>query len=158
MDIRVRELVNEINETRTQTSASAKDEARVMQAMLNDDSFVVDVYGNKGVKGQYCPYEESRTMIANIIKSTTKINAKEAEDLANAYEFGKQESTIMVGLSKEFVNTYTETGRKLPLGGREHSNISIAKKVKPEKASDSGKVTPSHNGLKVYSGCPSWLK
>ena len=158
MDIRVRELVNEINETRTQTSASAKDEARVMQAMLNDDSFVVDVYGNKGVKGQYCPYEESRTMIANIIKSTTKINAKEAEDLANAYEFGKQESTIMVGLSKEFVNTYIETGRKLPLGGREHSNISIAKKVKPEKASDSGKVTPSHNGLKVYSGCPSWLK
>ena len=51
MDIRVRELVNEINETRTQTSASAKDEVRVMQAMLNDDSFVVDVYGNKGVKG-----------------------------------------------------------------------------------------------------------
>lgn len=154
----VKELIEEINKTRTQTSASAKDETRVMRAMLNDPTYKVDVYGKTGIEGQYCPYEESRTMIANIIKSTTKINAKEAEDLANAYEFGKQESTIMVGLSKEFVNTYIETGRKLPLGGREHSNISIAKKVKPEKASDSGKVTPSHNGLKVYSGCPSWLK
>lgn len=158
MDIKVRELVNEINETRTQTAASSKDEVRVMQAMLNDKSFVVDVYGNKGIKGQYCPYEESRAMIANIIKDTTRINSKEASDLANAYEFGKQESTIMVGISKEFVNTYMDTGRKLPLGGRENSNISIAKKVKPEKVSDSGKVIPSHNGLKVYSGCPSWLK
>ena len=47
----VRELVNEINNTRTQTSASAKDEVRVMKAMLNDPDFKVDVYGKSGVEG-----------------------------------------------------------------------------------------------------------
>ena len=173
----VRELINEINTTRTQTSASAKDEIRVMRAMLNEPEFKVDVYGKSGVEGQYCPYEESRMMVSNIIKDTTKIPTKEAMELANNYEFGKQEATIMVGLSKEFINTYIETGRKLPLGGRETSNISIAKKVKEERVgstprkvgvnadgtdkyesvADSSPI-PAHGSLKVYSGCPSWLK
>ena len=42
-------LIKEINDTRTQTSASAKDEVRVMRAMLNDPTFKVDVYGRSGV-------------------------------------------------------------------------------------------------------------
>ena len=115
----VRELINEINTTRTQASSKAKDEVRVMKAMLNEPEFKVDVYGKSGVEGQYCPYEESRIMVSNIIKNTTKVSQQEAMSLANSYEFGNQEATIMVGLSKEFINTYIETGRKLPLGGRE---------------------------------------
>lgn len=173
----VRQLVNEINTTRTQTSASAKDEVRVMKAMLNEPDFKVDVYGKSGVEGSYCPYEESRMMVANIIKDATKISTKEAMDLSNEYEFGRQEATIMVGLSKEFVNTYIETGRKLPLGGREKSNISIAKKVKEERIGTTprkvgvnsdgsnkyenvvdSKPIPEHGSLKVYSSCPAWLK
>lgn len=172
----VRALINEIDSTRTQTSASAKDEVRVMKEMLNCPDFKVDVYGKSGVEGQYCPYEESRIMVSNIIKDTTKINAKEAMELSSNYEFGKQEATIMVGLSKEFINTYMETGRKLPLGGRETSNISIAKKVKKERIGNtprkvgvnadgtdkyentSSAPIPEHGSLKVYSSCPSWVK
>ena len=116
-------------------------------------------------------------MVSNIIKDTTKISSKEAIDLANNYEFGKQESNIMIGISKEFINTYIETGRKLPLGGRETSNISIAKKVKEAKVGGTpkkvgvnddgtdkyesvsdGSVTPAHGSIKVYSSCPLWLK
>jgi hypothetical protein len=168
-------LVKEINETRTQTSASNKDEIRVMRAMLNDPTFKVDVYSRSGVEGQYCPYEDARTMISNIIRDTTKISSKEATDLAASYEFGKQEAATMIGISKEFINTYIETGRKLPLGGRETSNISIAKKTKearsnsfPKKVgiNDDGSdryetvddgVIPAHGSLKVYSSAPSWL-
>lgn len=170
------DLVNEIDKTRTQTSASNKDEVRVMKAMLNDSTFKVDVYGRDGIEGSYSPYEESRMMIGNIIRDTTKITRKEAMELANEYEFGKQEATIMVGISKEFTNTYLETGRKLPFGGRATSNISISKKTKeakiggyPKKVGvnsdgtdkiieDTESVIPSHGSIRVYSNCPSWLK
>ena len=172
----VKEVINDINNTRTQESASTKDEIRVMRAMLNDPTFKVDVYGRSGIEGQYCPYEESRTLITNIIKDTTKMSTKEAAELSSNYEFGKQESVIMVGLSKEFINTYMETGRKLPLGGRATSNISIAKKTKEARPNnfpvkvgvnddgtdkyetrDSG-IIPAHGSLRVYSSCPAWLK
>ena len=129
----VKQLIDEINTTRTQTSSSIKDETRVMKAMLNDPDFKVDIYGKSGVEGSYCPYEESRTMIANIIKETTKISKQEATALADSYEFGNQEANIMIGISKEFINTYLETGRKLPLGGREDSNISIANFGEPNE-------------------------
>lgn len=171
----VQALVDEINTTRTQTSANTKDENRVMRAMLNDPTFKVDIWSKNGIEGQYCPYNEARTLVANIIKDTTKVSTAEAVELASQYEFGKQESTILVGISKEFINTYIETGRKLPLGGRETSNISIAKKVKESRSNSFPKkigvnedgtdryetVTegdiPTHGSLKVYSSAPSWL-
>lgn len=171
---KLQDTINQIIETRKQVSASIKDETVVMKAMLNDETFKVDVYGRNGVEGSYCPYEESRSMIGNIIRDTTKITGKEAMELANGYEFGKQESTIMVGLAKEFVNTYLTTGRKLPLGGRADSNISISRKIKKEKVGSMKKVgvnsdgsdkivkdnsvTPAHGSIKVYSSCPPWLK
>lgn len=176
MSATVKQLVADINQARTQTSSSVKDEIRVMKAMLNDPTFKVDVWSKDGIEGQYCPYDEARTMVANIIKDTTKISNNEATDLASSYEFGNQEASIMIGISKEFINTYIETGRKLPLGGRETSDIAIAKKVKeahtnsyPKKVGvnedgtdkyetvDDG-VIPEHGSLKVYSPTPSWLK
>ena len=172
----VKQLIDEINKTRTQKSASIKDETRVMKAMLNDPDFKVDIYGKSGIEGSYCPYEESRTMIANIIKETTKISKPEATALADSYEFGNQEANIMIGISKEFINTYLETGRKLPLGGRKDSNISIIKKTKPAReggfpvksgvnsdgsdkyVKSNQDIIPAHGSLKVYSPCPEWLK
>lgn len=171
----VTELIDEINRTRTQIASSAKDETKVMMAMLNDSEYKVDVYGKSGVEGSYCPYEESRNLIGNIIRDTTKISKQEAMVLSNEYEFGKQESNIMIGLSKEFMNTYLETGRKIALGGRHDSNISIAKISKSEKTgdfkrkigvNDDGsdkfetvqKTIPAHAGLRVFSSCPEWLK
>jgi hypothetical protein len=174
-NVSVKALIKEINETKTQISASAKDEQRVMRAMLNDPTFKVDIYGKGGVKGQYCPYDDARQMISSIIKDTTHMGTKEAEELASGYEFGKNEATTMINISKEFVNTYVETGRKLPLGGRADSDISIAKKVKEAKANTYPKkvgvnadgtdkyetvtegTIPAHGSLKVYSPAPSWL-
>ena len=172
----VMELVKEINETRSQTSASAKDELRVMQAMLNDPEFVVDVYGKTGVIDQYCPYDDARGLVASIVKGATKITTKEAEHLAESYEFSKSDATTFVNISKEFINTYVETGRKLPLGGREKSNIALSKKVKGERSNNFPKkvgvnddgtdkyescgegIIPAHNSLRVHSSCPAWLK
>lgn len=172
----VMELIKEINQTRTQTSASAKDELRVMQAMLNDPEFVVDVYARSGVVGQYCPYDDAHNMVANIIKGATKVNTKEAELLSENYEFTKQDANTFINVSKEFFNTYVETGRKLPLGGREKSNIAISKKVKGERSNNFPKkvgvnddgtdryetcgegTIPTHNSLRVHSSCPPWLK
>lgn len=172
----VMELIKEINETRSQTSASAKDELRVMQAMLNDSDFVVDVYGKGGVIGQYCPSDDAHNMAANIIKGATKITTKEAEHLAENYEFTKSDASTFINISKEFINTYVETGRKLPLGGREKSNIALSKKVKGERSNNFPKkvgvnddgtdkyescgegVIPAHNSLRVHSSCPPWLK
>ena len=172
----VMELVKEINETRTQTSASAKDELKVMQAMLNDREFVVDVYGKTGVIGQYCPSDDAHTMAANIIKGATKMTTKEAELLAENYGFTKSDANTFINISKEFINTYVETGRKLPLGGREKSNIALSKKVKGERSNNFPKkvgvnddgtdkyescgegMIPTHNSLRVHSSCPPWLK
>lgn len=177
MSTTVKDLIKEINNNRTNASSNVKDEQRVMQAMLNDKDYKVDVYKSTGVVGTYCPYEESRRMLTNVIKDTTKIGAKEAAELAENYEFGRAESEIMVGISKEFVNTYVETGRKLPLGGREKSNIALEKKVKEARANtypkkvgvdangkdiyenvNDGTVIPAHGTLKVHAGCPAWLK
>lgn len=171
----VKELIADIAETRTQTSANSKDEVRVAQAMLNDPTYKVDIYTKKGVVGQYCPYEESRAMCAAIIKDTTKVSSKEAEELAGNYQFSKSDAQSMVNFSKEFINTYTQTGRKLPLGGRERSNVALQLKVKEAKMSSfpsvavdaegnkiytstQGKMIPEHETLKVSSSCPAWLK
>jgi hypothetical protein len=176
MDERVKDIIAEINETRSQVSSSQKDEVRVMKAMLNDSSYSVGVYGKNGKESDYSPYKEARTLVSGIVKDAANVSAAEAEELANKYEFTNNEAKIMIGLSKEFINTYIETGRKLPLGGREKSNISILKKVKSERISSfpkkvgvnpdgtnkyetcSGDSIPEHGSLKVYSPAPAWLK
>lgn len=172
----VRELIAQINETRTQSSASAKNEVDVARAMLNDRSYVVDVYGKSGVIGQYCPSEDARGMVKNILRATTKISSKEATELADTYEFTRGDAQTQVNFSKEFINTYMQTGRKLPLGGREKSNVSLLRKVKEEKENSyprkvgvnedgtdkyesvSTGVIPEHESIKVMGGCPSWIK
>lgn len=172
----VKELVEDIKASKTQTSANAKDEVKVMKAMLNDPTYKVDVYSKKGVTGQYCPYEETRGVVTDILKSTTRMSNKEATELASTYEFDNKGAQAMVNLSKEFINTYVETGRKLPLGGREDSNISIASKIKEAKISSfpmatsvnangekvysatPGRLIPEHKTLKVYSPVPAWIK
>lgn len=170
----VKELIDDIVKTRTQTSVSNKDEVRVMMGMLNDPTYKVDVYGRNGVETQYCPYEESRTLVAGIIKDTVKISANEAAELAGKYEFSKQNANVMIDLSKEFVNTYLHTGRKLSFGGREDSKISIARKVKTSNPAGPKKVgvnddgsdkivegtgtIAQHASLRVYSPCPPWCK
>ena len=101
--------------------------------------------------------------------SVTKIGRDEASKLVEGYEATKSDATSMVGISKEFVNTYLSSGRKLPLGGREKANFALSEKTVPrtektyQRRVDSGngevtwepgkKIIPEHKGLKARSSC-----
>ena len=171
----VKNLVKEIKDNLKQSSSSQKDEVRVMQAMLHDQSYEVGVYNKSGEVDTYNPAKDFRAMCTGIIASTTKITKNESAQLMENYEASKSDAATMVAISKEFVNTYLETGRKLPLGGREDHTYSLSKKeVKesvrsyPKKVgvSESGEPTyeiakknvPAHTSIKSYGPCPSWIK
>src|SRR5574344_1869329 len=124
----VQSIIKKISDTHTQVSSSQKDEIKVMKALINDKSYVVDVYGKNGVEGTLCPAQEARDLASSVIATTTKISSAEASALADNYEFRNAEAVNMINISKEFINTYLQTGRKLPLGGRAKSDIAIAKK------------------------------
>lgn len=162
---------NDKGEEKMVVSASGKDEERVMREMLNDREYKVDLYNKNGKAGEYCPAEDARSMVAGILSSAAKVSSGEAQELANSYDFGKPESQSMINISKEFVNTYLESGRKLPLGGRATSNVALSKVSKAEsqssfpKKSEDGKsyesvpvTIPPHDSVKVHAGCPVWLK
>lgn len=171
----VEKMVAEIKSTINQSSSSHKDEVTVMQAMLNDPTYKVAVYKKDKPVETYCPAEDARHMISGIISDTTKISGAEADALAAEYQFSKSATESMINLSKEFVNTYLQTGRKLPLGGRERSDVSLeAKTIKARECSFPKKIgvdtdgkniykntasyVPEHDGIKVTSPCPTWVK
>ena len=171
----VRDLVKEIATTRTQTSANSKDEIRVAMAMLNDPSYTVDVYDKKGIASTFSPYNTGRELAASIINGATKMAKSEAEDLASKYQFTKDDATNMIAFGKEFVNTYLQTGRKLPLGSREKSNVSLMEITKAAHTTtypaptgvDAGgqktyqiasSTTPEYKSIKVSGKCPAHLK
>ena len=169
MSERVIDLVKDINTNLKQKSASQKDEVRVMRAMLNDKEFKVGEYSKEGKVGEYSPYEDSRKMVSTILSSAAKIPSSEAKEIADKYEFSKAEATTMINISKEFINTYAHTGRKLPLGAREDMSVAIQLKEVPQSvkqfpkggigSTERGQVTiPAHNTLKVSGPCPSYLK
>ncbi|WP_301204386.1 hypothetical protein [Bacteroides acidifaciens] len=151
-----------------QKSASRKDETAIMKAMLNDPSYEVGIYTKDGQVGTYSPYEDSREMLSRVISTTTKISQQEADELANNYEMSRADANTMVNISKEFVNTYLQTGRKLPLGGRKTINASLIlkhveekDKVVPSSNSEDEKKTtrvPEHDAVKTICPCPRWLK
>ena len=169
------ELVNEIKQSLSQVSSSNKDEVKIMQAMLNDTEYEVGVYTNTGLKETYNPAKDFRGMLSGIISSTTKISKEEASTLVESHEVTKSEANTMVNVSKEFVNTYLGTGRKLPFGGRENYNIAISfkeveetiktypKKVGINEDGSSRYETaerkvPAHITGKVHGSCPEWVK
>lgn len=159
----VRDLVADIQKGLSKSTASQKDERDVMRAMLNDDTYKVGIYSKAGKTGEYCPYDESRAMFSSIISATTKLPTAEAEALAKDYQVTNKDAEVFVGISKEFVNTYVTTGRKLPLGGRETMSVTLEKKDVPERITrvpnqDKTTVIPAHTAVKAKGSCPSWLK
>lgn len=172
----VNELISTIRSGLTQKSASARDENLVMQAMLNDRDFNMTYYSNDGSTSEHCPADEIRKMTSNIVAATTHISQAEAEALVNDYKFKKSDADIMIGLSKDFINNALRTGRKINFGGTEKSNISIQLKEVPESTkrypkpagvNEDGSIRyeksatitiPAHEGLKVTSPCPPWVK
>ncbi len=131
MELTVKEMVTNIKKDLNQASASSKDEVSVMMAMMNDKSFSVDEYGSDGqVTSSYCPAELAEELAANIIKGATKVSTAEAEELAKNHQFTKKEASSMVTISKEFVNTYLNTGRKIKFGNREGKSLVLSQKDK----------------------------
>lgn len=173
--VKVNELVKEIKTGLKQTSSSQKDEVRVMQAMLNDTSYEVGVYGKEGEVEKYNPAKDYRAMCTNVVASATKMPKAEAAKKMEAYEVTKADASSMVNVSKEFMNTYLDTGRKISFGGREQSNYALSvkdipasTKTYPKKIGiaedgkgiyESGtKNVPAHKSIKAYGPCPSWVK
>ena len=167
----VKDLVKEIKTGLSQTSSSRKDEIRVMKAMLNDPSYEVDEYGKDGVIGTYNPCKDFRGMCTTIIASTTKVPQAEAANMMENYDVKKSEAASMVNISKEFVHT----GRKLPMGAREKSDVSLSlKEVSPStrlypqkvgvnddgsaKYSKAPTTVPAHEAIRVHAPCPNWVK
>lgn len=171
----VKSLLKEIKSNLSQVSSSQKDETRIMKAMLNDPSYEIDLYDKTGKVGTYNPSKQFREMIGSVVSSTTKISNDEAKSLVNSYEFKKADAEVLVDFSKEFVNTYLKTGRKLPLGGRKKSNVSLVlKDIKetsrryPRKVGVNADGTDkyekgvvkvgAYEAVKVIAPCPSWVK
>lgn len=167
---KVSELVEGIRKDLKQVSSSNKDEIAVMQAMLNSPDYEVGVYSKEGKVGTYNPAQDFRGMCANIISSAMKAPKAEALEKINDYQVSKSDAETMVNVSKEYINTYLDTGRKFKLGGRETSDYGMSiKEVKASvksypKKDENGKVTfgqknvPAHKSIKVYGSCPSWVK
>ena len=176
MEERVKTLLDEIKTGLEQKSSSKKDEVRVMKAMLNDDTYAVDVFNGKGeVVQTFCPAQEARGLASSIISNATKVSAAEAKVLADQMEFSRSDAEAMIGISKEFVNTYLETGRKLPLGNRKEYAASLIMNeqekqdktyVKKTGTDDKGEPVyekfptsiPAHKAIKSSSPCPAYLK
>lgn len=171
----VKSLVNEISSNLSQKNASRKDEVRVMQAMLSDPNYEVNVYGKEGIEESYNPTKDFRAMCASVIANAAKISNTEAEQLMENYSVRRTEASAMVNISKEFINTYLQTGRKLPLGGREKSDVSImlnkvdeSVRYYPKKVgvNDDGSdryskvptTIPAHESIAVHAPCPDWIK
>lgn len=162
------DIIKDVKSNVTQCSSSKKDEITVMQAMMNDTNFSVDVYSKGGKVDEYYPSRELRKVVTNVVASTTHIPVKEATELVNAYEFTRVDAAAMVNMSKEFVNTYLQTGRKLPLGCRKNSDIELMWKniedrtteipIKSETGERLNTFIPAHGGIKAINPCPEWLK
>lgn len=175
MSNNLKEVLATIKQSVKQHSASAKDEITVMQSMLNDREYGVEIYHKNGSTGEfYYPAQEFRGMVSDIVASTTKIGKDEASAIIDDYDFKRSQAKVMVDISKEFINTYLETDRKLKLGGRQTSNVSLMRKDFPSGkrrypsrigVRDNGEAiieareiwVDSYSGIKASSPCPPWV-
>ena len=184
--ITVAEVIKQIQENRkpdpenpdkrVYDTKSQKDEVVVMNALMNDTSYQVNIYGNEGYQGTYNPAVSFRSMVSNVISDAAGISKIESDNIVKKYEFTNSQAKDMIDFSKEFINTYlSKTGRKMSLGGRENSNISLKsttiapKDVKyPVKVGEDSNGNgifeaktshlPEYESISVYGPCPSWVK
>ena len=167
----VQSVIKEIKDNLSQRTASIKDEICVMQTMLNDKTYKVGVFNKNGQVDTYCPAEEARAMSAITISQAANISMPEAENLMESYEYSKKEAQAMIGISKEFINTYLQTDRKINLGGREKSDVSLLAKhneagvrrypisgLTNGTAASGTTQVPAYDSVKVVAPCPTWLK
>lgn len=148
----VKSVVSSIKKDLRQSSSSSKDEVTVMMAMMNDKEYKVDELGKDGeVVSTFCPADVAKDLAATIIKGATKVSSAEAEELAKNHTFGRKEATAMVTMSKEFVNTYLDCGRKIKFGNREGKSLVLSQKDKEASSCTFPKRTGyDDNGKPIY--------
>ena len=173
----VNELIKEIrtNVQNTRKSASTQDEVKVMRAMLNDKEYKVEEFKGTGKVSEFCPSEKIRKFSSSVISNAVDISISEATAIMEDYEYSNKEAELLIDVSKEFINTYLDTGRKMGLGGRADSNISLIQKevaetktTYPKKVGENAdgtpiyehpeSVIPAHKSISVSGSCPAWLK
>lgn len=174
MSENVMDTVKGIKENVSQNSASKRDETSVMLAMMNDRGYEVDVYGSKGKEGTFAPGREFRATISDVMSQAAHIDKRESESLIEGFDFRRNHAETMVAFGKEFINTYMQTGRKMKLGGRATSDVSLSPKEcaagmrpYPQKVGvdANGKAictrgevwVDGYNGIKASSPCPQWV-
>lgn len=171
----VLKTIENVKQNVKQRSASIRDEVTVMQALLNDRDYEVEIFKKNGENEFFAPGREFRGMVTDIISSAAKINQEESAHLVENYEFKRAQAQTMVGISKEFIHSYLDTGRKFKLGGRVDSDVSFVKKefeagmrryparvgVDPSGDPIMGASeiwVDSYTGIKASSPCPDWIK
>ncbi len=156
------EVFDEVKAGVKQKSSSKKDEVTIMKALMNDSNHSTKIYGTKDGVDTYYPSQDLRKVVANAVSDITKIPMKEAAELVKNYEFTKSDAQTMVNFSKEFVYSYLQTGRKLPLGGRFESDVELIwKSISTRKANIPSKVNksmiiPEHGGIRAINKTPDW--
>lgn len=115
MKSEMEQLIAEIKKaTEHQTSINKADELRVMTTMLNDPEFSVGVYDKKiGYIGQRSPHEEAVKFVGDVIQRATGLEKKDSQHLAAGLEFTKRDANFLINNMKDFLSTYTGTGRKI---------------------------------------------
>ena len=151
------------------------DVERTIPNMMNDNTYQVATYAGGGYQGIYNPASSFRRVVSNAMSAVTGMSRMESDALLAKHEFSPQDAREMINFSKEFVLTYLRTGRKLPLGGRDMSNISLKLKDVPggfvsypvKVGEDSSghaiceskeAYVGSYQTIKVYGPCPPWRK
>lgn len=109
------QLIAAIVEKTSQIAVNRTDEVTVMQTMLNDEVFRVGEYDRKN--GEYTnthsPREEALDIVKEAYTGLTGSSDVEAETLMGGYMFSKKQAQNFIGISKDFIGTYLQSGRKM---------------------------------------------
>lgn len=141
------ELMDQIQQiTIKQKSQSISDELRVQQMLLNDPNYEVGIYDrNKGRIGSRNVHTEAVNFIADVSSAITGLERKAAQDCAEKYHFTKKDANFFRNMSRDFIQTYLQTGRKLNIVQAEDSESSIFYRSVEARE----KVVPGHEGNKT---------
>ena len=135
-------LIEEIKKSTKQVSINKVDEVRVMKSMLNDTQFRIGIYDkNTGYIGDHCPAEEATMFVKNVIQGATGLDSRDSMHLAEQYEFTNKDAQFMISNMKDFLDVYTQTGRKINIIQNATTDASIYTK---EVAANT-KMIPSRN-------------
>ena len=163
------QLVLDIKKNTNQVAVNKVDEVRVMKSMLNDKNFSIGVYDrNIGYIGQKCPHDDAVKFVKGIVSGATGLDNKDAQVLADNYEFTNKDANFLLSNMRDFITVYTDTGRKLNVIQNADTEAAIftkqiesSDKLIPDK-DNPGKTkkvkTSAYNKLVSTSKCPRYSR